>query len=67
MISSRVMEALRAIEAENCVLHNDIHVGNVILRDGSHSPVIIDFTSESLNSVMKSSRVSSGRLQTHVA
>ncbi|KAK0217181.1 hypothetical protein IW262DRAFT_175592 [Armillaria fumosa] len=32
-----------AIEAENCVLHNDIHIGNILLRDGSHSPVIIDF------------------------
>ncbi|SJL12441.1 uncharacterized protein ARMOST_15868 [Armillaria ostoyae] len=42
-ISSQVMEALRAIEAENCLLHNDIHIGNVVLRDGNHSPVIIDF------------------------
>ncbi|PBK88595.1 hypothetical protein ARMGADRAFT_1033941 [Armillaria gallica] len=42
-ISSQVMEALRAIEAENCILHNDILVGNVVLRDGSRSPVIIDF------------------------
>ncbi|PBK71133.1 hypothetical protein ARMSODRAFT_1017059 [Armillaria solidipes] len=42
-ISSQVMEAFRAIEAENCVLHNDIHIGNVVLRDGNHSPVIIDF------------------------
>ena len=37
------MEALRGIEAENCLLHNDIHIGNVVLRDGSRSPVIIDF------------------------
>ncbi len=36
-ISSQVMEALRAIEAEKCLLHNDV------LRDGSRSPVIIDF------------------------
>ncbi|PBK88584.1 hypothetical protein ARMGADRAFT_1168012 [Armillaria gallica] len=42
-ISSQVMEALRAIEAENYVLHNVILVGNVVLRDGSRSPVIIDF------------------------
>ncbi|KAK0443632.1 hypothetical protein EV421DRAFT_528438 [Armillaria borealis] len=42
-ISSQVMEALRAIEAENCVLHNDIHIGNVVLREKSRSPVIIDF------------------------
>ncbi|KAK0227501.1 hypothetical protein EDD85DRAFT_794751 [Armillaria nabsnona] len=41
--SSRVMEALHALEAENCVLHNAIHVGNVVLRDGSRSPVSIDF------------------------
>ncbi len=37
------MEALRAIESENCVLHNDIHIGNVVLRDGSRSPFIIGF------------------------
>ncbi|KAK0421903.1 hypothetical protein EV421DRAFT_2042953 [Armillaria borealis] len=42
-ISSQVMEALRAIEAENCLLHNDIHIGNVVLREGNRSPVIIDF------------------------
>ncbi|KAK0217183.1 hypothetical protein IW262DRAFT_1464216 [Armillaria fumosa] len=34
-ISSQIMEALRAIEAENCVLHNDIHIENVVLRDGT--------------------------------
>ncbi|KAK0458186.1 uncharacterized protein EV420DRAFT_1643064 [Desarmillaria tabescens] len=28
-ISNQVLEGLRATEAENCVLHNDIHVGNV--------------------------------------
>ncbi len=42
-ISSQVMDALRVIEAENCILHNDIHVRNVVLRDGNRSPVIIDF------------------------
>ncbi len=42
-ISSEVMEAFRAIEAENCVLHNDVHIGNVVLREGNRSPVIIDF------------------------
>ncbi len=42
-ISSQAMEAFRAIEAENCVLHNDIHIGNIILREKSRSPVIIDF------------------------
>ncbi len=42
-ISSQVMEALRTIEAKNCLLHNDIHIGNVILREGNRSPVIIDF------------------------
>ncbi|SJL12468.1 uncharacterized protein ARMOST_15895 [Armillaria ostoyae] len=42
-ISSQVMEALRAIEVENCVLHNDMHIENVVLRDGSRSPVINDF------------------------
>ncbi|PBK79230.1 hypothetical protein ARMGADRAFT_175317 [Armillaria gallica] len=38
-ISSQVMEALRPIESENCVSHNDIHIGNVVLRDGNRSPV----------------------------
>ncbi|PBK88305.1 hypothetical protein ARMGADRAFT_1084632 [Armillaria gallica] len=42
-ISSHIMEALRAIEAENCVLHNVIHIGNVVLLDGNRSPVVIDF------------------------
>ncbi|SJL12475.1 uncharacterized protein ARMOST_15902 [Armillaria ostoyae] len=42
-ISSQVMEALRAIEAENCVLHDDIRIGNVVLREGNRSLVIIDF------------------------
>ncbi len=42
-ISSQVMEVLHAIEAENCLLHNDIHIGNVVLWEGSCSPVIIDF------------------------
>ncbi len=42
-ISSQVMEALRAIEAEKCLLHNVVHIGNVVLRDGSRSAVIIDF------------------------
>ncbi len=42
-ISSAVLEGLRAIEAENCLLHGDIHTRNIVLRDGSRSPVIIDF------------------------
>ncbi|PBK81787.1 hypothetical protein ARMGADRAFT_1068481 [Armillaria gallica] len=42
-ISSAVLEGLRAIEAENCLLHGDIHTRNIVLRDESWSPVIIDF------------------------
>ncbi|PBK88579.1 hypothetical protein ARMGADRAFT_362315 [Armillaria gallica] len=42
-ISSDVMAGLRAIEAENCLLHNDIHTRNVFLRESDRSPVIIDF------------------------
>ncbi|KAK0227475.1 hypothetical protein EDD85DRAFT_958095 [Armillaria nabsnona] len=38
-----VMTGLRAIEAENCLLHNVIHTRNVVLREGNQSPVIIDF------------------------
>ncbi len=41
--STQVMGTLRAIEAENCILSNDIHVRNVVLRDGNRSPVFIDF------------------------
>ncbi|KAK0421907.1 hypothetical protein EV421DRAFT_2026202 [Armillaria borealis] len=43
IISSKVLDAFRTIEAENCVLHNDIHIGNIVLRDADGSPVIIDF------------------------
>ncbi|KAK0235495.1 hypothetical protein EDD85DRAFT_77524 [Armillaria nabsnona] len=42
-ISSAVLEGFRAIEAEKCLLHNDIHTRNVVLREGNRSPVIIDF------------------------
>ncbi|KAK0443594.1 hypothetical protein EV421DRAFT_526473 [Armillaria borealis] len=42
-ISGQVMEGLRAIEAENHVLHNDIHIRNVVLREEDRSAVIIDF------------------------
>ncbi|PBK71191.1 hypothetical protein ARMSODRAFT_1003031 [Armillaria solidipes] len=42
-ISGQVMEGLRAIETENHVLHNDIHIGNVVLREEGRSAVIIDF------------------------
>ncbi|PBK71109.1 hypothetical protein ARMSODRAFT_1002972 [Armillaria solidipes] len=41
--AERIWRRPRAIEAENCVLHNVIHIGNVVLRDGSRSPVSIDF------------------------
>lgn len=43
IISSKVLDAFRTIEAENCVLHNDIHIGNIVLRDADRSPVIVDF------------------------
>lgn len=42
-ISSHAMAALRAIEAENCLPHNDIHTRNVVLREGNWSPIIINF------------------------
>ncbi|KAK0490007.1 hypothetical protein EDD18DRAFT_562232 [Armillaria luteobubalina] len=42
-ISSQVMEGFRAIEAENCVLHNDIHLRNIVLQEKDRSAVIIDF------------------------
>ncbi|PBK71085.1 hypothetical protein ARMSODRAFT_62827 [Armillaria solidipes] len=42
-ICSDMMAGLRSIEAENCLLHSDIHPRNVILREGDRSPVIIDF------------------------
>ncbi|KAK0443592.1 hypothetical protein EV421DRAFT_1903608 [Armillaria borealis] len=42
-ISSEVLEGLRAIEAENCLLHNDVHTRNVVVPEGNRSAVIIDF------------------------
>ncbi|KAK0217178.1 hypothetical protein IW262DRAFT_1495942 [Armillaria fumosa] len=42
-ISSQVMKGFRAIEAENFVLHNDVHLGNIVLRETDRSAVIIDF------------------------
>ncbi|SJL12445.1 uncharacterized protein ARMOST_15872 [Armillaria ostoyae] len=37
-ISSEVMEGLRAIEAENCVIHDDIHTRNVVCGRGACPP-----------------------------
>ncbi|KAK0217177.1 hypothetical protein IW262DRAFT_1299131 [Armillaria fumosa] len=42
-ISNAVLEGFCAIEAENCLLRSDIHTTNIVLREGSGSPVIIDF------------------------
>ncbi|KAK0227431.1 hypothetical protein EDD85DRAFT_958051 [Armillaria nabsnona] len=42
-ISDQVMDAFRNIKDEICVLHNDIHIGNIILRATDRTPVIIDF------------------------
>ncbi|KAK0186828.1 hypothetical protein F5146DRAFT_1004890 [Armillaria mellea] len=42
-VSDRVMDAFRAIKDEMCVLHNDVHIGNLILRATDKTPVIIDF------------------------
>ncbi|PBK71119.1 hypothetical protein ARMSODRAFT_954888 [Armillaria solidipes] len=32
-IADRVMDAFRTIKAEKCVMHNDIHIDNILLRD----------------------------------
>ncbi|KAK0458197.1 uncharacterized protein EV420DRAFT_384601 [Desarmillaria tabescens] len=42
-IAGRVMDAFRTIKAEKCVMHNDIHIDNILLRDSDRSPVLIDF------------------------
>ncbi|PBK71148.1 hypothetical protein ARMSODRAFT_973622 [Armillaria solidipes] len=42
-ISSAVLEGFHAIEAEKCLLHNDVRTRNIVLREGNRSPVIIDF------------------------
>ncbi|SJL12430.1 uncharacterized protein ARMOST_15857 [Armillaria ostoyae] len=42
-VSSEVLEGLRAIEAENCLLHDDVHTRNVVVPEGNRSAVIIDF------------------------
>ncbi|KAK0431074.1 hypothetical protein EV421DRAFT_1912246 [Armillaria borealis] len=43
VIAERVMDAFRTIKAEKCVMHNDIHIDNILLRDSDRSPVLIDF------------------------
>ncbi len=47
-ISSAVLEGFRAIEAEKCLLHNDVHTRNVVLREGNRPSVIIDFGEASI-------------------
>ncbi|KAK0443628.1 hypothetical protein EV421DRAFT_1735748 [Armillaria borealis] len=42
-VSSEVLEGLRAIEAENYLLHDDVHTRNVVVPEGNRSAVIIDF------------------------
>ncbi len=42
-ISDQVMDAFHNIKDEMCVLHNDIHIGNIILRATNRTPVIIVF------------------------
>ncbi|KAK0235500.1 hypothetical protein EDD85DRAFT_955050 [Armillaria nabsnona] len=42
-IPSAVLEGFRAIEAEKCLLHNDVHTRNVVLHEGNRSPAIVDF------------------------
>ncbi|KAG7441345.1 uncharacterized protein BT62DRAFT_484412 [Guyanagaster necrorhizus] len=42
-LADRVMDAVRTIKAEKCVMHNDIHIDNILLRDSDRSPVLIDF------------------------
>ncbi|PBK81779.1 hypothetical protein ARMGADRAFT_1039141 [Armillaria gallica] len=42
-IADRVMDAFRTIKAEKCVMHNDVHIDNIVLRDSDRSPVLIDF------------------------
>ncbi|KAG7441359.1 uncharacterized protein BT62DRAFT_1011606 [Guyanagaster necrorhizus] len=42
-LADRVMDAFSTIKAEKCVMHNDIHIDNILLRDSDRSPVHIDF------------------------
>ncbi|KAK0235490.1 hypothetical protein EDD85DRAFT_843182, partial [Armillaria nabsnona] len=42
-ISSAVLEGSRAIEAEKCLLRNDVRTRNIVLRKGNQSPVIFNF------------------------
>ncbi len=42
-ISDQVMDAFRNIKDEICVLHNGIHIGNIIFRATNRTPIIIDF------------------------
>ncbi|KAK0458940.1 uncharacterized protein EV420DRAFT_340818 [Desarmillaria tabescens] len=41
-IADAVMDAFRILKAQKCVIHNDIHIDNIILRHSDRSPVIID-------------------------
>ncbi len=66
-ISSEVMEGLRAIEAENCVIHDDIHTRNVVLREGACLPLSSTLewhTSGSLELVMNGGTGLSMEVQT---
>ncbi len=42
-IADRVMDAFRAIKVERCVMHNNVHIDNILLCDSERSPVLIDF------------------------
>ncbi|KAG7440627.1 uncharacterized protein BT62DRAFT_997660 [Guyanagaster necrorhizus] len=42
-LAGRVMDAFRTMKTEKCVMHNDIHIDNILLRDSDRSPVLIDF------------------------
>ncbi|PBK65187.1 hypothetical protein ARMSODRAFT_1022609 [Armillaria solidipes] len=43
-VSDQVKDAFRNIKDEMCVLHNDVHIGNIILRATDRTPVIISDT-----------------------
>ncbi len=52
-------------EAENCLLHNDVHTRNIVLREGNQTLVIIDFGLGILNMAMRNGSALSTEVRIH--
>ncbi len=67
MVSSAVLEGFRAIEAENCLLHNVIHTRNIVLREGdqSLSSLILERRTFGILSIASGGSASSTEVRIH--